>query len=333
RRLKAAQDRAISLFSGSEEVDQLRELTVWAKDTKDGSLADLSFRPLPQVWDEIDSDSSNCMGRNCPTYGDCFYYQARRRASHAQILVVNHALFFSDLALRRAGASILPDYDVAILDEAHTIESVAGDHLGLGVTSGSIEYTLNKLYNDRTNRGLLVHYKLGDAQQEVERCRVRAGDFFHDLDQWLDDQAGDNGRVTKSDIVPNLLTPALERLSRLVKRHGEKFKDPKEKFDFDAASQRLHALAVEIETWIKQELPETVYWIERSKSRRGQTRFALCASPIDVGPALCEHLFDEVPSVILTSATLAVGKSKQSSALPVGGADSDFQYFKTRIGL
>ena len=162
------------------------------------------------------------MGRSCPTYDACFYYQARRRASRAQILVVNHALFFSDLALRRSGASILPDYDVVVLDEAHTIESVAGDHLGLGISSGAIDYTLNKLYNDRTNKGLLVHYRLGDAQQQVERCRVRAGDFFHDLDRWLDDQADPNGRVKQPEIVPNLLSPALVQLSQLVRRHGDK---------------------------------------------------------------------------------------------------------------
>ena len=82
---------------------------------------------------------------------------------HAQILVVNHALFFSDLALRRAGVSILPDYDVVILDEAHTVEAVAGDHLGISVTSGQVEYVLNKLYNDRTNKGLLVHHGLSQG--------------------------------------------------------------------------------------------------------------------------------------------------------------------------
>ena len=72
---------------------------------------------------------------------------------HAQILVVNHALLFSDIALRRAGVSILPDYDIVILDEAHTVEAVAGDHLGINVTSGSVDYVLNKLYNDRTQQG------------------------------------------------------------------------------------------------------------------------------------------------------------------------------------
>ena len=112
-----------------------------------------AFKPLGQVWDEVASDSGNCMGRRCPTHKQCFYYKDRRRAQHAQILVVNHALLFSDIALRRAGVSILPDYDVVILDEAHTVESVASDHLGINVTSGQVEYLLNKLYNDRTQQG------------------------------------------------------------------------------------------------------------------------------------------------------------------------------------
>jgi ATP-dependent DNA helicase DinG len=346
RRLKSAQERAKNLFIVDDEIEQLREVGRWAKQTADGSLADLSFRPIDSVWDETASDSGNCMGRNCPTYADCFYYQARRRASRAQILVVNHALFFSDLALRRAGASILPNYDVAILDEAHTIEAVAGDHLGLGVSSGAIEYTLNKLYNDRTNRGLLVHYKLGEAQQEVERCRVRADDFFHDINQWLDDGAGANGRVQKPHIVPNLLSPALDKLSQMVRRDGEKFKEDKERFDFHAAADRLRTLAGEIDIWIKQELPEAVFWIERTKSRRGLTRFILCAAPIDVGPALREQLFDMVPSVVMTSATLAVS-DQSSMASSQDSADNDialdsavgqtagaaFDYFKSRVGV
>src|SRR4051812_33011166 len=124
------------------------------------------------------------MGRRCPTYNQCFYYKDRRRMQHAQILVVNHALLFSDIALRRAGVSILPDYDVVILDEAHTIEGIASDHLGINVTSGQIEYTLNKLYNDRTNKGLLVHHGLGKEQQQVDRCRQLADDFFADLFDW-----------------------------------------------------------------------------------------------------------------------------------------------------
>jgi ATP-dependent DNA helicase DinG len=330
RRLKLAQDRAKSVFSADEETDQLRELSAWSKETTDGSLADLPFRPLPQVWDEIASDSANCMGRNCPAHGDCFYYQARRRASRAQILIVNHALFFSDLALRKAGASILPNYDVAVLDEAHTVEAVAGDHLGIGVSSGSVDYLLNKLYNDRTNRGLLVHYNLMDAQREVDRCRMRADDFFRDLNDWLDQQANENGRVLVPDIVPNLLSTALEQLATTLRKIGDGFKDEKDKFEFSAACERLRLLASEVDAWVHHDLADSVYWIERINSRRGHTRIILCAAPIDVGPALRENLFESVPSVIMTSATLAVGKKHNPNA---PASDHTFDYFKTRIGL
>ncbi len=157
RRMQTALARSASLFHEPDEFDQIRELAAWSKTTGDGSLADLTFRPLTSVWDEAASDHSNCMGRGCPTYKDCFYYRARRRAENADVLVVNHALFFSDLALRRQGVSILPDYDIVVLDEAHTVEGVASDHLGLSVTSSQIEFQLSRLFNVRTNRGLLVY--------------------------------------------------------------------------------------------------------------------------------------------------------------------------------
>ena len=130
------------------------------------------------MWDEVASDSGNCLGRKCPKYNECFYYHARRRVQNAQILVVNHALFFSDLALRRQGRSILPEYDVVIFDEAHTLEAVAGDHLGLGVTSGQVEFMLNKLYNDRTNKGLLVHHRHGARPSSRSTRAAYAGDEF-----------------------------------------------------------------------------------------------------------------------------------------------------------
>jgi len=156
RRLQNALGRAPSLFSEEDDFEQLRAINAWTKQTGDGSLSDLDFRPRGRVWEEVASDHGNCMGRQCPSYGDCFYYRARRRVQNAHLLIVNHALCFTDLALRQQGVSILPDHDVVIFDEAHTMEAVAGEHLGLRVTSGQVEFQLNRLYNDRTNRGLLV---------------------------------------------------------------------------------------------------------------------------------------------------------------------------------
>ncbi|CAK9095194.1 Probable ATP-dependent DNA helicase YoaA [Durusdinium trenchii] len=122
RRLKGAFERSRSLFPDDEQMRQLSVLRQWGATTSDGSLADLDFRPYNTVWDEVRSEHGNCLGRGCPTYQDCLYYRARRRVWNADVLVVNHALFFADLALRREGASVLPDYDVVIMDEAHTVE-------------------------------------------------------------------------------------------------------------------------------------------------------------------------------------------------------------------
>ena len=166
------------------------------------------------MWDEVASDSGNCLGRNCPTYKKCFYFHARRRVQNAQILVVNHALFFSDLALRRQGVSILPDYDVVIFDEAHTIEAVAGDHLGLGVTRGQVEYVARTSSTTiARNKGLLVHHnRCRQRSQLVDRCRDRADEFFADRSaNGSTHGRNGNGRVREAEIVPNALSPALLR--------------------------------------------------------------------------------------------------------------------------
>jgi ATP-dependent DNA helicase DinG len=330
RRLKTAMERMVSLFDDEEEIEQVRELAKWSKKTTDGSLADLDFRPNASVWDEVASDHGNCMGRQCPTYAKCFYYQARRRMQHAQILVVNHALFFSDLALRMQNASILPNYDVVIFDEAHNLEAVAGDHLGLSVTNGQVDYVLRKLYNERTNKGLLVHHHLGDAQQAVMECRHRAEHFFHEIDQWLAEHPKGNGRVREPHIVANPLSEGLSKLTGMLRRATKELDAPEEKQDFTSAANRLEGLAVEIEDWLKQNMADSVYWVESTGTgserssvpvpvRKRRKRIQLAASPIDVGPLLREHLFQKVPTVIMTSATLSAAKT--------------FDFFQSRIGL
>ena len=327
RRLKQALQKSESLFSTDEQIDQLQQLRVWANETGDGSRADLGMKVLPQVWDEVRSDSGNCMGRKCPTYADCHYFKARKRLQNADILIVNHALFFSDLSLRRLGVNILPDYDTVILDEAHTIQDVASDHMGLGITLGQVEYTLSKLYNDNTNKGLLVHHNLGAGQQSVIQCRIRAEDFFHDVLNWTARNAGSQGqsrnsttRIKKPGIVANELSPALDKLSQLVRQFGENIKDAAEKQNFVSAADRLAALSTQIEAWRMQEMEGGVYWVESSLNRYGKQNIKLNAAPIDIGPALRENLFNKTDCCILTSATLAIG-------------DQSFDFFRNRVGL
>ncbi len=320
RRLRLANQRARSVFRQDEELAQLRQLTRWSAETGDGSLSDLDYRPLPSVWDEVESDSVNCLGRQCPTYKDCHYYRARRRVQNAQILIVNHALFFSDLALRQAGASILPDYDVAIFDEAHNLEGVASDHLGVHLSSGQIEYVLGKLYNERTQRGLLVHHKMAEAQQEVEAVRFYADDFFADLGDWSVRRGKPTLRVGEPEIVQNRLSPALVKLARTLKQCASRVPE-EDRLDFSAAAERLQTLATLLEDWRTQRQRDTVYWLDSARSKRGRPRMTLASAPLDVGPALREQLFAKVSTVVMTSATLSVGR------------EGSFDFFKSRAGL
>jgi ATP-dependent DNA helicase DinG len=321
RRLNTALARETSLFREPQEFDQLHLIRDWARATSDGSRSDLPFKPLGSVWEEVASDSANCMGRDCPRYEDCFYYSARSYVQSANILVVNHALFFSDLALRREGVSILPEYDAVIIDEAHTLEAVAGDHLGLSISSSQVEYVLNKLYNDHTNKGLLVHFELPAAQQLVLRCRQFLADLIEDLFHWNQQQQTRNGRVHAPGIVVNPLSEAMLDLASQIDQDGKKLEDPSKRLDFVAAHNRLSALANGIDQWCEQKTPAAVYWLETEWTRRNQPKLVMAAAPIDVGPALREHLFHDKHSVILTSATLAVGKV------------ASFDFFKSRIGL
>src|SRR5262249_29077264 len=158
RRLRGAQQRMLGLLAEASTQDQLLTIGRWAKQTADGSRSDLDFQPSPVVWDLVESDGGNCLGRQCPNYAECFYFKARRQVYTANLFIGTPALFSTDRALRRHGAGILPEYQVAILDEAHTVEDVAADHLGLQITRGAVEYLLNKLYSPRHNRGLLAYF-------------------------------------------------------------------------------------------------------------------------------------------------------------------------------
>jgi ATP-dependent DNA helicase DinG len=320
RRLRGAAQRAMSLFSRPEEAEQLDQLLTWSRRTTDGSLADLDFHPLRQVWDEAESEHGNCLGRKCPTYDDCFYYKARRRVWNADLLVVNHALFFSDLALRREGASVLPDYDVVILDEAHTVEQVAADHLGLSITSGQLEYQLNKLFNERQQKGLLARVGASQEQRLVQRTRTQVRQLLQSVRDWRQSHGGSNGRVKSPPPIDNVVSPALKELAVAIQQFGERLphEHEEEQIEFTAAAERCTGQANTLNAWLQQSEAEHVYWIELSG--QDQSRVRLLASPVDVGPALRDELFNKVPSVILTSATLAVG------------ADS-FDFIRQRMGM
>jgi ATP-dependent DNA helicase DinG len=318
RRLSAAMERAPAIFAESQELTQLKKIREWTNTTRDGSLSDLDFHPSGSVWSEVRSEQGNCLGRKCPRHEDCLYYKARRRLWNADVLVVNHALFFSDLALRREGASILPDYEVAILDEAHTVEAVAGDHLGLSVSSGQFTYQFNKLYNDRTQKGLLLHHNLPQAQKLVQRLRYLVDSLFAEIAEWQDRENRGHGRVREPLKIENAVSPDLRALAAAMREYEPNIKDEGQRIEITAAADRVDGLASTLNGWLKQEVEDGVFWIERTFGKIPNVE--LTSAPIEIGPVLRDELFNKVPSVILTSATLAVGQQ-------------DFSYFKHRLGV
>jgi ATP-dependent DNA helicase DinG len=330
RRLRGAQQRMGSLLAEDNAAEQLIQIGKWSRQTRDGSKSDLAFRPLPTVWDLVESDTGNCLGRKCPDYEKCFYFKARKQVYGANILVVNHALFFSDLALRREGASLLPDYRVVVFDEAQTLEDVASEHLGVRVTRGSVDYLLNKLYSPRTARGLLAYFGTNESLRQVDAVRFAADTFFNNVLAWhaaqprnLTRQAprgnADAHRVRQKGIVDDPLSEELKKLATLLDGIAQNREADEEKIELMSAAERCRGLAVGLITWLGQELSGQVYWVELSGER--VRRIELASAPIEVGPALEEHLYSKVPTVVMTSATLSVGGR--------GG----FGHFQHRLGL
>lgn len=325
RRLDQARKRQSQLFAHPDDFAQLDDIAEWAKSTHDGTLAELDFTPSNSIWDEVASDSGNCMGKSCPNHKDCFYFRARRRTNNAQIIVVNHALFFSDLALRRNNVKLLPDYHTVIFDEAHTIEAVAGDHLGMQISSGQIEYLLRKLFNDHLNKGLLAKSEYAKEQQQVLHCHTALGDLIDELCEWFDRQSSSqrsfNGRAREPIPVDNLLSNELLRLSEMLRKQASRIDDEASKQDFVSAHERCLALASGVEAWLKQDEDGHVYWMNQKPTRQIRPRLELTSSPIDVAGTLRGDLFNQTKCVIMTSATLGAG------------GDQEFDFFCRRVGL
>jgi ATP-dependent DNA helicase DinG len=319
RRLRVARQRIGSLIADDAGLDQLRRIGLWARSTRDGSRSDLPFQPLGSIWDLAESDSGNCLGAQCPEYDQCFFFKARKASRGAQLLIVNHALFFSDLALRRVGAGLLGDYQIAIFDEAHTLEDVAADHLGIQIGRGAIEYLMNKLYQPHRQRGLLVAYRSPEAIKQVDAVRFAADRFFAGVEAWLSGQKKATGRVRTPFIVADTLSEELTKLASAVQAITHTLSADEEKIELDAAANRCRGLALSIKQWLGQELDGQVYWIDKSEGRT--PKLTLASAPIDVGAALQQHLYSQVPTVVMTSATLSIG------------GRAGFRHFQERLGL
>lgn len=318
RRLKSASERQSKLFTSTALLRALHEVEDWAYETEDGSLSDLPVVPPIDVWEKVRSESNNCFGRRCPTYLQCFYQRARRRAEAAQLLVVNHALLLSDLLLRKQNANVLPSYDLVIIDEAHTFASIASDQFGLAITNTQVHFLLASLFNERSGRGLLA--AVGDERHRdaVVRAHGSCTRFFRALGDWQQREGRANGRLIRANVIENELTPALEGLVSQLTPLVETLPKEDDRFELRSALERATLLADSVDTVLRLDLEEHVFWIEAGRDARG--RIALCCAPLEVGATLNELLFERSESVVLTSATLT------------DAADPGFDYLRAQVG-
>ncbi|MEO1128808.1 MAG: helicase C-terminal domain-containing protein [Planctomycetota bacterium] len=311
RRLALASQRQDRLFPDEPSRRALHTIEDWAYSTEDGTLSTLPQIDRPGVWDKVQSDSGNCMGRRCGHYEECFFQTARRRMEMAQLLICNHALFFSDLALRARGVGLLPSYTHVILDEAHMVEDVASEHFGLSLSEGRVMHLLATLEHQRTGKGYLATMDPGTAVELRDRAlrHVRdahsaAHDFFGALGGVVGHGEGTR-RVPNPQCVDNDITPAFRDLALVLRRLRAEAPQEEDRFELNALADRAESIALEATALIDQTLEGCVYWIETRLGGSGGARTTIACSPVDVGPVLNEHLFGaREGAVVLTSATL-----------------------------
>lgn len=324
RRLRLASSRQEKLFADPAAKRTLHAIEDWAYRTRDGTLATLPILERPDVWDRVQSDSGNCMGKRCPTYQQCFYQNARRDMSAANLLVCNHALFFRDLALRADDGGLLPDYHHVILDEGHTVEDAAADQFGLSLSHARVLHLLSTLYQPHHNKGYLLQLGLLSREPQAVEAAVRlvvevdsvAREFFQSVDEALRRQPG--RRVRSPGLVEDSLTPVMRRLSLVLAQLKDAARDEADRYELNAYSLRAAEIADQCYEWIRQTRPGYAYWVEGSEEDRGQSRgrrnITLAAAPVDVAPILRQCLFDAQCSVTVTSATLAIGSADSDDA-------------------
>lgn len=320
RRLEYAIKRKASLFDA--DTAELGKIVEWANGTTDGSVSELDFVPSSEIWQAVQSEHGNCQGRKCNYYSQCFYWRARRKLETADIIIANHALLFSDLVLKEAGASVLPEYKFVILDEAHTIEHVAEDHFGIRISQAGLMWLLDRLYNPRKRKGLLAfHNGASEAKDLVKQCRQAGQVFFAQVQAWYAHAGDENNGRCEAEFVENNLGPRLKQLRLELGKLAKQIRTEDDSFELQRYGDQLGVIETDLKDFITQEKDGCVYWVE-IESRR-QKRVLLRCAPLDVGPYLKRTMFDVFDSVVLTSATLSLGGSEKEG----------FEFFSGRIGL
>ena len=319
-RLERAMQQAGDLFTTSEH-EELKRIWEWAQTTTDGSLSDFTVEPDSSVWAQVCSEAHVCTTKSCGQNPKCFYQRARKRLLIADVVVMNHTLFFMNLggiAEQEENASgYLFANDFVIFDEAHTIEGVAGRQIGLAVSQYGLRYALHRLYNPKTQKGLLQVLRRADGVREVTALLEKVDAFFDGVGERADFKKGREFRVRKPDFVDDTLTLPLAELQKRVVELVRALEDEATKTELQDLGRRIRDARAGIQQFLKQEAEDHVYWVERSG--KTQSFHALNAAPVDLAGYLNALLFPPGKTCVMTSATLSTGSES-------------LDYFRNRVG-
>ena len=316
RRLARARSMSGDLFDPSKEfeVDRIR---AWADTAVEGSRQELDPQPGADVWSAVCVEQGNCLGKKCPEYKRCFLMKAREGLHEANLLVVNHHLFFSELAVRAEGGAFLPDYGMVVFDEAHQMENVAADHLGLRISRYAMEHWLRRLFTSDNRKGLFAVLRDGRGADITNRLWDESDRFFKAVRQHC--RLSEEQSTVRLRQPPAVETRLPELLSELEVHLGLMIRDSDDdniKAELKSVRMKGKFLAEGIHAFLKQTEAGHVYWAGLEGRTRKQT--VLHSAPVDVSALLYQLLFEEVPCAIMTSATLAVG--------------DNLKWFRGRIG-
>src|SRR5881227_28104 len=305
------------VLSGLDEIEQYRAMAAWEKTTRTGDRAELATLPeASALWFKLDARADTCLGQKCSAWDKCFLTEMHRRAMESDIIIVNHHLFFADLAIKQQAdgapdAGILPDAGIVIFDEAHELEDVAGSYFGISISAARLE-ELCRDVETSLQRNRMYTASLSGS---IKSLRDRSGFFFSLLPEGDGRFAFDSRREFLEENGDEFLglRQSLVRLGAEIENIPSK---PEEVFAF---ARRAQELQVQLAFVMESEDKNTVFWIERRRTGREKMNVSMQATPIDVGPILRECLWSKLETSVLTSATLAVG----------GG----FEYIRGRLGL
>ncbi len=319
-RLERALQMQNDLFTSSEQQELLR-IKEWSQRTTEGTLSDIDVEPDSSVWSQVCSEAHICTPKTCGASDRCFYQEARKKLLTADLIVVNHTLFF--LALEsmgepesRAAGYLFPN-DFVILDEAHTIESVAARQIGLGVSQYGLKQALYRLYNPKSKKGLFTVLRAEQAVRETADSLDIVDRFFQSVEEAADFRKGREFRVRGPELVPDTVTIALARVQSAVVAAVKEVADEKLKSELQDLGRRIREARRGVIDFLQQTPENHVYWVERTgKTAQNVT---LNAAPVDISSVLNRILFPENRICVMTSATLSVGRD-------------DLAYFRGRVG-